>query len=224
MISSTDGPVAICPHHGEHSLHTGCFGCLERTRIMTPAPRLIALTSTAMGSGKSTVARYLERHGFVRIPFAGPLKAMATGLLEGVGIDKQETWERVYGDRKEEIIPHVGITSRKLQQLIGTEFARHLIRDSFWVDLAMSAARDMLDAGVSVVIDDMRFLNEYAAVRAAGGACYRVVRPGAQVTGGSHASEGALDHIDMPDIRNSGTVDDLHRSLDTVFGRPPLRA
>ena len=56
-------------------------------------PVIIALTGPA-GCGKTTVAKQLEGHGFVRVRFAGPIKAMlrALGLTEAqVDGDEKET-------------------------------------------------------------------------------------------------------------------------------------
>lgn len=177
-------------------------------------PRLIALCSPAMGSGKSTVANYLvTRHGFAKVAFATPLKAMTSALLRSAGIQEDHIADYVYGDRKEELLPAIGVSSRRLQQTIGTEWGRELIRETLWTDIALAKARAYLDDGISVVIDDMRFPNEYGAVTLAHGDCYRVVRPDARVTIG-HASEGQLDGVHMPEIWNSGTVEDLHFAVD----------
>lgn len=177
-------------------------------------PRLIALCSRAMGSGKSTIAeRLIERHGFQRIAFATPLKQMAEGMLDALGLPIDEVRERVWGSRKEEMIPGVGITSRRLQQLLGTEFGREMIRPSLWIDIAMEATQRLLDAGRSVVIDDMRFINELVAVRTLGGSAWRITRPGVTVTS-PHASEGQLDHVRMDEFRNSSTLSDLHIAVD----------
>lgn len=182
---------------------------------MTATPRLIALCSSAMGSGKTTVAEHLvEQHGFVRVAFATPLKAMTMGLLTGgLGMTHVEAWKRVYGDRKEEVIPTLGISSRRFQQLAGTEFGRDLIRDSVWTDITLAAADAHLAAGRSVVIDDMRFPNEFHAVTGHGGECRRIVRPGTAVTT-AHASEGQLDLVQMPEIWNTGGKDELFAAVD----------
>lgn len=186
---------------------------------MTPRPRLIALTSPAPGSGKSTVAdRLVSEHGFMPVTFALPLKRMTAALLTTLGLPSEEIYARVYGARKHEIIPVLDITSRKLQQLLGTEFGRQLIRDSIWVDIAMTRAAAYLTQGRSVVIDDLRFPNELAAVEAMGGDCLRVVRPNAKVAE-PHASEGQLDLIVMPEIWNMGTIADLHSAVDRLLLR-----
>ena len=184
------------------------------------APRLICLCANAMGAGKSTVAEHLTvNHLFHPTPFAKPLKAMAFSLILSTGIDLAETQERVYGTRKEEIVPALGITSRRLQQLLGTEFGRNMIDPDLWVNITMAAAREALSQGRSVVIDDLRFVNEYSAIMAAGGECYRVCRPGASVTA-AHESEGQLDGIAMPEIWNTGTIEDLHRATDVALRLP----
>lgn len=180
-------------------------------------PRLIALCSPAMGSGKSTVADHLvDQYGFVRVAFATPLKAMTVALMESIGMPEDDIQRRVYGTiaDKEKPLPGLGeITSRRIMQTLGTDWGRVTIRDSIWVDIALVAAKSWMDAGRSVVIDDMRFPNEYSAVLLNGGECRRIVRPGTAVTV-SHASEGQLDTIPMHEIWNGGTVEDLHAAVD----------
>jgi hypothetical protein len=221
--ASLDGPVSICPDHGEYSLHIGCLACAGPHDIAPRrAPRLIALTSPAMGSGKSVVAAHLvERHDFRLVKFAGPLKAMTRALLGEAGIRPSEIERMVEGDLKETEIPGLGVTPRRLMQTIGTEWARRTLRDDeeFWVDMARVAVRHWLSLGVSVVIDDMRYVNEMEMVREFGGHCVRIVRPGVDVTV-AHSSEGELDQFQMLRIQNNGTLGDLRRKADTLATCP----
>jgi len=184
-------------------------------------PRLIALTSPAMGSGKSTVAAHLvSAHGFVHLKFAGILKEMTRAMLRGIGYGPEHIERYVEGDLKETVIPEVGRTCRYVQQRIGTEFGRDTLRQDIWAHLTQQAARRHLAAGRSVVIDDMRFTNEMEKVREIGGHCVRIVRPGTTVAGGAHVSEGQLDGIQMLAIQNDGTIDDLRRHADTLATCP----
>lgn len=183
------------------------------------APRLISLCSPAMGSGKSTVAEHLaSRHNFVRIAFAIPLKKMTEALFRAAGMDPEEIQRHVYGDLKETMIPALGTTSRRIQQTLGTEWGRDLIKPTLWTDIALDLARLHLDTGRSVVIDDMRFPNEFEAVTAAGGTAYRIVRPDA-VLAVAHASEGQLDLIAMPEIWNGGSRDELLTAAERMVLR-----
>ncbi len=178
---------------------------------------LIALTSPAAGSGKSTVADYLvEKHGFVRFKFADVLKNMLRAMMRDIGYGPEETELYIEGPRKPFVIPELGVPMRHLMQTLGTEWGRDCIRQDLWVHLAVHRMKVMLDAGYRVVIDDMRFLNENARVRELGGICVRVLRSGLVVDTG-HRSEGELDHVPMLEILNDGSIDDLHAQIEQLM-------
>lgn len=240
-MNSLDSPVSQCPDHGEYSLHTGCLACggtdalqVKRTvtrhlpllqpgtdiRYHAAKPRLIALSSPAMGSGKSVVANHLvEAHGFRLVKFAGPLKNMVRTLLRDAGIPVGDVERMVEGDLKEAVIPQLGVTPRRLMQTIGGEWGRDCIATDFWVHLTKAAIRTCLAAGTSVVVDDMRYPNEMQMILSLGGHCIRIVRPGVAVTE-AHQSEGQLDGIQMLRITNDGTLDDLRRHANTLATCP----
>lgn len=142
---------------------------------------IIALTGYA-GSGKSTAAKHLvDRHGFTLVKFAGPLKSM----LRCLGLGDRE----IEGDLKEQPHPVLcGQTPRRAMQTLGTEWGRNLIGSDLWVRVAMESALAVLDQGGRVVIDDCRFENEAAAIKAAGGTIIRINRPGTGLAH-AHASE-----------------------------------
>jgi hypothetical protein len=193
---------------------------------MTDTPnkfgRLIALYSPAMGSGKSTVAEHLvAEHEFVPISFAAPLKRMTTALLDCFIDDHADVMERVYGARKEEIIPLLGKSSRYLQQTLGTEWGRNLISESMWCDMVFARAHQYRMSGISVVVDDMRFPNEYEGVLKQGGETWRIIRPGTVVTH-DHSSEGRLEGRTAHQvIANDGTVQALWSKIDNAISRAP---
>jgi hypothetical protein len=175
--------------------------------------QIIALTGLA-GSGKSTAADYLvENHGFVRVKFAGPLKAMLSALgLSG---------EHIEGSLKEVPTPLLnGRTPRYAMQTLGTEWGRDLIAPDLWTTLWRREVRAALAAGNRVVTDDCRFLNEGAAVEAAGGIVVRIACPWSGLaTGGAHASEnGALVHdvVVANDVKDD--LSGFYRQLDALVG------
>jgi hypothetical protein len=181
-------------------------------------PQLIALYSSGPSSGKSEVASLLvKEHGFVTVKLAKTLKSMVMVMLHDFGCPMGDMWRYTEGDLKELPIPGLGVSPRYLFQTLGTEWGRTLVHPKLWTMIAVNRCRAELDKGYSVVVDDMRFPNEYEALKEAGGMTVRVVRPGV-VNPGGHVSEGLLDDtlFDL-EVVNSGTLDDLAVSVATLL-------
>ena len=156
------------------------------------------------GSGKTTAAALLvKEYGFVRIPFAGPLKAMLRALgLEDVHLD---------GSLKEKPCALLGgRTPRHAMQTIGTEWGRNLIHPDLWVMAWTAAVRNLSWSTPGVVADDLRFVNEAMAVRRMRGIVLRITRPDAADDGDAHESETTLDRLAFDgQVVNGGTPDEL---------------
>lgn len=156
-------------------------------------PLIIGLYSSQMGAGKSTVAKHLaaDRDTHV-LSFAEPIKQMIYAMIIATGMDKDTAKRHVWGDLKEEVVPGLGVTSRRLQQTLGTEWGREVIDPDLWANIGLSKADRLTADGDMVFFDDMRFPNEALKIKDRGGFLVRVVRPGAVLTE-PHASEGQLD-------------------------------
>lgn len=181
-------------------------------------PHLIALYSSTMGSGKSVVAQHLvERHGFKHLKFAGPLKNMIRKMFSDMGMAAPAIEDHIEGRLKEAIMPELGVSPRHLMQTLGTEWGRHCVREDLWVHLTRIAVDYYRGLGMSVVIDDLRFPNEYAMIQEMGGLAVRIVRSSAEATNG-HVSEGQLDTMNWQRILfNEGTLDNLRADADTLL-------
>lgn len=152
--------------------------------------KLIALYSSAPQSGKSEVAKAL---GCKVLKFAEPLKDMLRSPFRAVGYGETQIDAFLDGDQKETPIPEFGgKTPRYLMQTLGTEWGRNLVSGSLWTDLLAYRATFALTHGTSVVVDDMRFPNEFACLKSLGAKMVRVTRPGV-VAKTNHKSEGLLD-------------------------------
>ncbi len=176
-------------------------------------PYVIGLTGLKR-SGKDTVARHLcEHHGFLAFSWADPIKAM----LRTMGVPE----EHLTGERKEELVPGLGVSGRHLMQTLGTEWGRDLISRDLWVfALQHSQAFQGAMERSPVVIPDCRFANEAQAVRALGGQVWAIVRPGLVSDG--HASELGLpsDEVDRF-LCNDSTIENLCRQADwNLAGQP----
>lgn len=166
--------------------------------------------------GKDTVANYLvENYGYRRVAFADPIREALYRLNPKIDIADMRGvylasavdglgWENIKVDSQD---------ARLLLQRMGTEVGRQLFGEDFWVDRALH--------GVSkfdkVVLTDVRFPNEYRAIKSREGIVWRVEKTGVSAVN-NHASETALDQQAFDGIIvNNSTKDDLYATLDYLM-------
>jgi hypothetical protein len=173
---------------------------------------LIGLTGLA-GSGKSEVASILTGpFGFARVKFADPLKNMLRTMLADIGHSAADVERYLEGDLKETVVDGLhdfGITARHLMVTLGTEWGRMQVHADLWIQLWKAKAERF----AHVIADDVRFDNEVAAIREAGGEIWQVVRPG--LTAAAHASE-QLSVVPDRIFHNTGTLLELHEGVHEV--------
>jgi hypothetical protein len=172
-------------------------------------PRLIGFCGPA-GAGKTYAANYLaEAYGYSRVRFAAPLKAM----MRALGLSDDE----VDGPLKEQPCALLGgKTARHAMQTLGTEWGRELIGSELWIRVWGRAAARFLDSGLPVVVDDVRFANEAAAIWSRHGLLVRIDRPGSgSASGAAHASENQALHYDAL-VHNTGNAVQLGAALDRL--------
>ena len=126
-----------------------------------------------VGSGKDTAANYLVGwHGFRRDSFAGALKDAVAAvfgwdreLLEGLTTEARAWREQVDPWWAERLnMPH--LTPRWVLQYWGTEVCRQGFHDDIWIAALENRLRQRTG---HTVISDVRFPNEVASIRNAGG-------------------------------------------------------
>lgn len=171
-----------------------------------------------IGSGKSAAAQALRKRGWRLHKFAGPLKAMLRGYYRSQRLTYQEIEARIEGDLKETPDPLLGgQTPRLAMQTLGTEWGREIIAPDFWIEALRGPVEADLAQGLKVVIDDCRFPNEAALVRALGGEVVMLLRGSGPA--GSHASEAFAFEPDRR-IANTGTIAALADALSPPPPRP----
>lgn len=178
---------------------------------------LIAIHSPAPQSGKSLVATFIsDAYECEKLSFALPIKRMLGSIMPHVLAKMELPQDYLYGAKKQHPIEALGgVDARRLMQTLGTDWGRKMIHPDIWVNIWKGMITEALDKGYTVVTDDMRFPNEMAAVKALGGVCWWVERPGA-VNTYAHDSEGQLDSMrDKFDviIINNGTVEQLQEQV-----------
>jgi hypothetical protein len=161
-------------------------------------------------AGKDTVANFILSHrGGYLYSFADPIRAMLVPL----GIDMSDPYWQA---RKEDVIPALGVSPRRLMQTLGTEWGRQIINPDLWLILAKQR---LLNFGPGMVIADVRFENEASWVRSQGGRVIHIERPN-NVAIEAHASEAGVEFKgEEGDIKivNGGTLEDLQNIIREVF-------
>lgn len=189
--------------------------------------------SGKMGSGKTSLSNYLIDNGYERVSLAGPIKEFAALFVQYNSTHDNDYWNEMISmlvkldqpynkfSQYHELLElmYSGILSpfitietlankteevRKLFQIIGQKF-REIIDQNVWVDYLINS----LHIDKKYVIDDLRYVNEYEKLVAAGFVAIRlkiseeIRRARLQMLYGelsdtalNHISETALD--DMP--------------------------
>ena len=149
---------------------------------------IITLTGRA-GVGKTTIAKILcTDHGFQRISFAAPFKAMLRALYVEMDVPYDEVNRRLAGGDKESPDPWLGgNTPRHAMQTLGTEWGRKCMGEDFWIQVWERAVGT--SGAQRIVVDDCRFTNEAEAVRKLGGVVIGLRRCDVAPLPGGHPSE-----------------------------------
>jgi hypothetical protein len=195
-----------------------------------------------IGSGKDTIADYLITFkGFKRMSYAGPLKDAVASifgwdreLLEGTTKYSRE-WRDTVDPWWAERLEITNLTPRFVLQQWGTEVGRRAFHDDIWIASIENQLRTTKD---NIVLSDCRFPNELKSIKRMGGLTIRVTRGDnppwydaavAYNFGNKdslsvlqehnvHASEYSSVGLDYDYyVDNSGTVDELHRKIDSII-------
>lgn len=179
-----------------------------------PGVALVAFAGPA-GSGKSSAAGALVGQGWQPIKLIGALKAMIAGFYTSAGLDAGQVWQRIEGQLKDTPDPLLGgRTPRFAMQTLGTEWGRDIMAADLWLAAWRARASAILAAGGRVVVDDLRFENEAAAIRQLGGKVVGISGRGG-IPGG-HRSEAGVA-VDMT-LDNAGSLAELAGAAVYIFG------
>lgn len=175
--------------------------------------RIIAFTGHK-GNGKSTasnkVREVLEGQNLtvVRINFkdglVSTMREKLSGTLGEMAILLNSNLERLF-DEKPPIM-------RKLMQEIGTEVYRGMDND-YWVNQWKIMVEGMKD-DVVVIVDDVRFQNEFDAVKSLGGTVTRIIATNKDKVVDEHQSEKEQDGFECDDEFRASSKEELERIVE----------
>ena len=128
-----------------------------------------------------------------RASFAGKLKAICFDLYAWAGLKPGPYYEDAeHEPERYEILPAIGKSPVQIWIEVGNKLRE--VYSNTWIDATLSAQScDVL------IISDLRFPNEAAAVQSLGGLCIKVIRPGHP--GLDSSSDNALNEFENWDYR-----------------------
>lgn len=171
-------------------------------------------------SGKDTVASMITDidNSFKIKKFSGKLKQVAS-ILTGIDAHMFESQSVKESPLPGWEVTDYGVTRpmlvRDLLQRLGTEAIRNGLHTDAWVNALFCDYRQ----GDNWLITDVRFPNEYAAIKKWGGIVVRVNRDGVKPING-HSSETALDSYSFDlTIDNSSNIETLSDNVFVLFNQ-----
>ena len=157
--------------------------------------KLIGICGPAR-SGKDTVGQLISKvivdtrndtlqdHVIATESFAAPIKSMIAMLLDFFGygsiMNPPQLAPYLDGDKKEEVLDKIGVSTRKLMQTLGTEWGRDMIADDLWLNCMEERIHHYAEAvkhghkGAFVIVTDLRFDNEAEMIKRNGGTILQV--------------------------------------------------
>ena len=206
-----------------------------------------------IGAGKDTAADYLVNfHDFRRDSFANTLKDAVADVFgwDRTLVDGRTRESRLWREQVDEWwakrLNMPNLTPRWVLQYWGTEVFRQGFHNDIWIASLENKMRKTED---NIVVTDVRFANEIAAIRNAGGKVIRIKRGADPVwfedaisfnkgpvrnfkwamskskleNEGVHASEYSWAGSEFDHVvDNNGTIDDLYTQLRDIISGPEL--
>ena len=184
-------------------------------------------------AGKDTIANYIMDNVVAsRVSFAEPVRAVCRAYF---GWDDE--W--LLGEKKEDVDPYWGISPRQAMQYLGTEVGRvgianhypnfdDITGDNIWIKNAQKRIREQHYIGIgkfrAFVIPDMRFLNEYDAMKKMEKEGYNVITIGVERETGlpldNHVSETEIKYcVEKCDYQldNNLAISSLHNKIHQLL-------
>ena len=158
--------------------------------------------SGKMGAGKTTLAQhFVDKYGFKRTAFAKALKDYAIDIF-------MLSEEDVFGKKKRALLQDFGQKMREIDELV-------------WINQLLAD----VEGNEKVVVDDVRYENEYSAMIKEGYLMIRINAPeklrkerlGDKFQNADHESETSLDNESFDIyIDNIGSVESLYAVAEAI--------
>lgn len=185
--------------------------------------RIIALAGRK-GSAKSTIKEMLIDHPAINPDqtWQCSFGAAAKSMLAAIGIPE----DSLFGNDEQKSVPlpqFGGVTGRHLMVTLATEWGRNMIHPDIWVMVMEHELEEVKQSAFmetyipTVIIDDLRFQNEYDFLKSKGAFIIGVERgelPGSMLD--QHISEQLpyrFEELGIPVLKNDSTLAELHQKV-----------
>lgn len=182
------------------------LSCNQGSNEMTKPGKLIGIVGY-MGAGKTTIVnRAIEEiPDTIKIGFADPLYNM----IAAMGIPMETIRDKSKWDEPQEML--YGQTLRYAVRSLGTEWGRRCINQDVWSNIACHKAFSLMQEGIHVIIDNVRFPSEMSYMRRYDATFIALQRPGLEIDL-THESEHHIASLMLQcdrSIYNSQSIDDV---------------
>lgn len=167
--------------------------------------------------GKDTAGLALQRLGFSQLALAEPMRDIVADLYSRLGISDERIEEYLFGDKKQVIVPEIGVTTRHVMQTLGTEWGRNCVNVNLWIQMLVTVANENRDQDFYVT--DIRFHNEGECVTKGGGCVIRIFNPRIlDDEFSSHPSEQEIMSMKVyAEIINDAGIEELHGKVRNII-------
>jgi hypothetical protein len=168
-------------------------------------------------TGKDTVAKHLKkiirnRQKRCTVNICGFADELKKFCHKEFGLETNEFYEANPSERQKPLKPH-GKTPVEVWCEVGDFFRK--FKEDYWI-------QKLFEANVStdvLIIKDVRYLNEFTAIKSFGGYAYKIRRSSAPII--NSVADGSLENSDSiwDAIYDNENEDDPYKIAENIYGR-----
>lgn len=162
--------------------------------------------------------RYLEQAEYKDKEFPElfyPSNSVLGLLIDQLGKGRYALHKKVKREAIKEVINRGFKTPREILQAVGTDVARNICSETYWIDLAEEVLKSWIARKENVIISDVRFQNEADLIKKLGGEVIEITRK-TEKDEDNHISENTTLDISKK-VCNNTSIEELNEKLKELL-------